>query len=60
MNKKREWTVKELSEASGVSTQYIGRLLREGEKIHGRKVGYMWVIPDSEACKWLKGRKEKE
>jgi len=51
------WTTTELSEASGVSMQYIGRLLNQG-RLRGQKIGHMWAIPDSEAQRFIEEREE--
>lgn len=53
---KTEWTARELAEKAGVSAARIRQLLIEGQELRGRKVGYMWIVPDSEARRWLAER----
>ena len=54
---KTEWTASELAKAAGVSTARIRQLLIKSKELRGRKVGYMWVVSDSEAQRWLARRK---
>ena len=51
------WTVAELSEAAGVSTGYVRRLVRAGEIQGGYKVGRAWVVPSWAAEVWLEGQR---
>jgi hypothetical protein len=59
MNKqqiKKQWTVKALSEAAGVTPGYIRRLLLDG-RIQGHKLSErLWVVPYEEGCRWLESR----
>jgi excisionase family DNA binding protein len=58
MNSDGFWTTRELAEKTGLDQSHIRRLLIEG-KISGRKIGRDWLIPDSEAQRWLGSRKRK-
>ena len=51
------WTVRELADAAGVSDSRVRQLLLDGE-IKGRKTGWTWIIPNSEAQRWLDKRRE--
>lgn len=51
-----DWTVKELAEEAGLKPSRIRQLLIEG-KIQGHKRGPIWLIPDSEARRWLENRR---
>ena len=52
------WTVTELAKAAGVSDARIRQLLIEGRDLKGRKAGTLWIIPDSEARRFLNDRRK--
>lgn len=57
------WTPNELAEVAGVTSFYIRKLLRGERKksqIHGWKVGQSWLIPESEARRFLEMKKRND
>ena len=54
----QDWTTPQLAREAGVSTAYLRQELLAGN-LKGRKVGRDWLIADSEARRWLEGRKPK-
>jgi excisionase family DNA binding protein len=50
------WTTKQLADLAGVSDSYIRQQIRAGA-IQGQKARRDWIIPDSEAKRWLESRK---
>ena len=59
MENEKEWTTMELAQHAGVVQAYIRQLLIAGEKLKGHKRGRDWFIPDSEAQRWLRSRKDR-
>ncbi len=49
------WTPRTLAEAADVTTSYI-RLLLSTEKLRGKKLGGVWMIPYEEGKRWLDER----
>ena len=55
---KTGWTVTELAREAGVTDSRVRQLLIENKSLKGRKAGTLWIIPDDEAKKWLRERRE--
>jgi excisionase family DNA binding protein len=52
------WTIKQLAEEAGVTRQYINQLVLE-KKIKAQQLpSRAWLIPESEARKFLEQRKD--
>lgn len=56
---KRDWTTKELAEATNLDTSTIRHLLLGGE-LKGYKRGRDWLIPYEVGQSWLDSRREKK
>lgn len=51
------WTSLELAKEAGITRRRVLQLLAEGKELHGQQlVNGQWVIPDSEAQRWLAKR----
>jgi len=55
MDKRLDWTTKELAELTKLDQSTFRHLLLNG-KLKGYKRGQMWFIPDEEVQRWLKTR----
>jgi hypothetical protein len=53
------WTSSQLAEATGLTSQHITRLIRQGE-IEAEKLSLGYVIQDEEAQRFIEVRKAKE
>jgi excisionase family DNA binding protein len=54
---RRDWTTRELADQAGVDPSRIRQLLLS-KRLTGYKRGRDWLIPDSEARRWLEIRKQ--
>lgn len=54
--KRQDWTTKELADVAGVTVQFIGQEIRDGN-LAAHKRGGRWRITDQAARGWLRGRK---
>lgn len=54
---KTTWTVDDLSQETGLTPQYIRLLIRQGSIVGSKPGGRDWIVPDSEARRWLEKRR---
>ena len=50
------WTTVGLAEEAGVTTNYVGRLCRQG-RLDALQLGGRWLITDESARRWLRTRR---